>query len=180
MKIVEFGDPGLRQKARLLEPIEITSPKTKKLLIEMAELLKHKKVGVGLAAPQIGENLSLAVVILQPTKYRPDTKEFELIIINPIISKTYGNHKQMWEGCISGGSGKSSLLAKVPRYKKIELKYIDEKGRQQTKVFQNLPAQVIQHEVDHLNGVLFVDRVKDTKSYVTNRQYMKLVKVKAN
>lgn len=178
MKIVEFGEPLLRQPANEVSLAKIKTAKFQKLVGGMREFLIAKKLGVGLAAPQIGQALSLAVVLVQPTKNRLDAAKFELVIINPKIIKTIGNKKQLWEGCISGGPGKGSLFAKVPRYKIIELSYLDEKGKTQTKILEGLPAQIIQHEVDHLNGVLFVDRVKDTKSYTTYSQYLKMIKAK--
>jgi peptide deformylase len=176
MKITEFGDTILRQKVTKLTVSGIKSPKTQKLIKEMQEFLHSKKRGIGLAAPQVGEDMALAVISIRPTKNRKDVEKFELVIINPEITKVYGRRSQEWEGCISGGALKSGLFAKVPRYKKIELKYHDEKGRLHQDIFENLPAHVIQHEVDHLNGILFVDKVKDTKTFITYSEYMKLAK----
>ena len=135
--------------------------------------LTSKKLGVGLAAPQVGKDLALSVISIHPTKHRPKVKELELVIINPKITKYTGRKTQMWEGCLSGG--KSGLFAKVPRHKSVELEYLDEKGIKHKKTFKGLPAQVIQHEVDHLNGILFVDKVKDTKTYMTLKEYKKQI-----
>ena len=142
----------------------------------MQAFILSKKMGVGLAAPQAGKSLALAVICIRPVKHRKEVKEFDLVIINPHVTKTYGRKIQQWEGCISGGPLKSGLFAKVPRYEKIELKYSDANGRRQQKTFEGLPAHVIQHEVDHLNGLLFVDRVKDTKTYITYNEYLKMIK----
>lgn len=176
MKITEFGSPILRRKAKELTPDEIKSEDIQKLIKEMQEFILSKKMGVGLAAPQIGESLAVAVICIRPIKHRSKVEEFDLTIINPKIIKVFGNRKQKWEGCISGGSTRSGLFAKVPRYKKIELKYYDEQGGQKQEIFSGLPAHVIQHEVDHLNGILFVDKVKDTKSFVTYSEYLKIAK----
>lgn len=176
LKICEFGNNTLRQKANRLTIKGIKSSKTQKLIKDMQQFLITKKMGVGLAAPQIGQSLALAVICVRATKLRKEAEEFDLVIINPQITKTYGRKYQQWEGCISGGSLKSGLFAKVPRYKKIELEYRDEKGRKQQKTFEDLPAHIIQHEVDHLNGILFVDRVKDTKTFITYNEYLKLAK----
>lgn len=178
MKITEFGNPILRQKAHPLSASEIKSPKTQKLIEDMREFLTSKKLGVGLAAPQIGESIALAIVSIRPLKHRKDVKEFDLVIINPEILEVFGRKIQQWEGCISAGPAKSGLFARVPRYKKIRLKYYDEKGASKNKIFEGLPAHIIQHEVDHLNGVLFVDRVKDKKTFVTYKEYLKIVKRK--
>lgn len=75
----------------------------------------------------------------------------------------------MWEGCISG----SEIYALAMRYKKITVAYLDEKAKQHVQTYTGLLAQVMQHEIDHLNGILFVDRVKDTKSYITTSEYKK-------
>lgn len=176
MKITEFGNPVLRQEARKLTIKEIRSAKVRKLINDMREFLASKKMGVGLAAPQVGEGISLALISIRPTKNRKDAEEFELVIINPKIKRTFGNRRQEWEGCISGGALKSGLFAKVPRYKKLELEYQDEKGVKHQKVFDGLIAHVLQHEVDHLNGILFVDKVKDTTSFVTYKEYMRIAK----
>lgn len=178
LRITEFGDPVLRHKASLISPKDIKSSKTQSLVKSMQQLLVDKKLGVGLAAPQIGQNMALAVVAVRPTKYRPKVEPLDLVIINPRIVETVGRWQQKYEGCISGGPGKAGLFAKVPRYKKIKLKYYDEAAKAHEKYFEGLPAQVIQHEVDHLNGVLFVDRVKDAKSYMTYKEYLKYAKAK--
>lgn len=76
----------------------------------------------------------------------------------------------MWEGCISG----LELYAQVPRYKKLRLKWMDEQAKTHEQDFEGFIAHVIQHEVDHLKGVLYVDRIKDTKSIITIREYKKM------
>lgn len=179
MKILEFGEPLLRKKASAVKPASIKSKEIAKLIKEMGEFLAAKKLGVGLAAPQIGSSLSIAIIAIQPTAKRPNAKKFNLTIINPKIKKAYGYRKQLWEGCISGGPSKSSLFALVPRYRKIDLEYYDENGKLKSQAYSGLAAQVIQHEIDHLNGILFVDRVKNTKSYITYSQYLKMNKPKA-
>lgn len=173
LKLTQFGNPILRQKARGLIDDEIKSVKVQALIKNMHFTLTNKKLGVGLAAPQVGETLAIAVINIQKTALRPNVKPFKLTIINPVITKTFGYRVQQWEGCISSGAGKAGLLAKVPRYKKLELKYQDETGKEYVREFKDLRAHVIQHEVDHLNGVLFIDKVKDTKTYMTYAEYKK-------
>lgn len=176
LKIREFGNPVLRQKATNLPVKDIRTNGVQKLIKNMQDFLLSKKLGVGLAAPQVGKDLALAVVCVRPIKHRKEVEELDLVIINPEITKTYGHKIQHWEGCISGGPLKSSLFAKVPRHKKVELKYRDEKGKSHNKTFEGLIAHIIQHELDHLNGILFVDRVKDTKTFITYSEYLKLAK----
>lgn len=173
---VEFGNPLLRQKTRLLPAEEITTPKIKALVKNMRHTLTSKKIGVAIAAPQVGEAIALVVVAVRPTKHRPKAEQYDKVFINPRITETFGRRTQMWEGCLS--AGKSGLFAKVPRYKKVRASYMDEEGNQREEVFMGLPAQIVQHEVDHLNGILFVDRVKDTSTYMTLKEYRKRIKNK--
>jgi peptide deformylase len=178
MKILrrtQFGNPVLRQKTRELSNAEILSDDIQKLIRDMKHTLKTKKYGIGLAATQVGRDVAVAVIEIKPTKLRPDLPKSEWIdraIINPKIVKTYGNRTQRWEGCIS----LSGVFAKVPRYKKIRVSYVDAAGKQHEKDFSGLQAHVLQHEIDHLSGVLFVDKVKDTATYMSEVEYIKLVK----
>lgn len=173
LPITEFGNSLLRQSATRMSADDIKSEKTKSLVRRMRFTLTNKKRGVGLAAPQIGRDLALAVIVIQPTKHRPDVMPIELIMFNPEILNTSSRKAQMWEGCLSCGS--SPLFAKVPRYKAVEVRYNDETGKLQKQKYEGLAAQVIQHEVDHLNGVLFVDRVKDPTTFMTLKEYKKQI-----
>jgi peptide deformylase len=101
---------------------------------------------------------------------------FEAVLINPKIIKTIGRPKQLWEGCISSGDGQAGLFAKVSRYPKVQVQYQNEKGKLQRDIFSGLPAHVIQHEIDHLQGILFVDRVTSSKTYMTYQEYLRRIK----
>lgn len=172
----EFGNPVLRKVAKQLKPEEIKSGKVQALIKNMHYTLTHKKFGVGLAAPQVGESIALVVIEVQPTEYRPNLENFSATFINPKLTKTFGKKIPMYEGCLS--SGVEPMMAKVPRYKKVEVQYLDENAEQQTKVFEGMAAHVAQHEIDHLNGILFVDKVEDAKTYMSFKEYKKLMSVK--
>jgi peptide deformylase len=172
----EFGNPILRKKARKLRLQQIKSAKIQALIIDMKHTLITKKMGVGVAAPQVGESLALSVIAIRPTPHRPNVKPFDLVIINPEIVEASNIMKPMWEGCLS--AGKESLFAKVPRNNTVVVKYLDAAGVRCEQKLTGLRAQVVQHEVDHLNGILFVDHVKDTKSYMTLTEYKKRVVAK--
>lgn len=180
MKVLErlqFGNPILRKPCRQLLGREITSPKVQSLIEDMRHTLVSQELGVGLAAPQIGRSIALAVVAIRPTEHRPKAEVFDLVLINPKLTERVGKAGEMWEGCLSTGSGgRADLFAKVPRHKTIKVSYQDETGRPLSQVFAGLPAQVIQHEIDHLNGILFVDHVKDSRTYMTYQEYIKRVK----
>lgn len=171
LRRTQFGNPILRQEAERIPVDQISTKKVQDLIADMRHTLIEKKLGIGLAAPQVGECLALAVIAIRSTPDRPKVKKFDLVIINPEITDYIGRKKAMWEGCISAGPGKAQLFAQVPRYPEVEVKYYDEAGKLHHKAFNDLPAQVLQHEVDHLSGILFVDRVKDTKSYMTYAEY---------
>jgi peptide deformylase len=179
LRIRKFGDPVLRETANPVPVHDIASPKIQVLITDMKKTLLQKNLGIGLAAPQVGKRMALAVIAIRPSEHRPSAKPFDLVIINPEITEMHGRKKQLWEGCISSGSmGKADLFAQVPRYKDIKLRYLDQNGKDHHKKFSGIQAHVIQHEVDHLNGILFVDRVKNTKSYMTYSEYMKMAKQK--
>jgi peptide deformylase len=170
----EFGNPILNQKTCMLSKQEVQSPKIQKLIGDMFYTLEEKKYGVALAAPQVGQSIALTVINIKPTRIRPDLPKNQwakMAVINPKITKTYGKRSQLWEGCVSF----PNAFAKVPRYKKIELQYLDEKGTGHKKVFEGLLAHVLQHETDHLNGHLFVEKVRDTSSFMTESEYVKRV-----
>lgn len=168
----EFGNPTLRKTARVLSEDEIKSAYVQELIANMYKALENKRYGVGLAAPQIGHSLAISVIATKPTPTRPNIELEKLTIINPVIIKTYGKKQPMWEGCLSG----PDLHAQVPRFKKVQLQWKDEQAVLHEQDFDGLMAHVIQHEVDHLNGVLFVDKVTDTRTYMTTKEYIKFVK----
>lgn len=132
--------------------------------------LETKKYGVGIAATQVGKSLAISVIDTKPTPTRPEIVRQKLTIINPEIIKTYGKKVDEWEACISG----TKLYAQVPRYKKLRLKWHDEKAKIHEQDFDGFTAHVIQHEVDHLNGILFVDKVENPASYMTFNEYKKM------
>lgn len=176
LPITEMGNALLRQKARQLSKAEIKADSIQNLILNMQTTLAKKQFGVALAAPQVGESVALTVVNVQPTEHRPKVESFELAACNPRITKTFGKRVAMWEGCIS--VGKSSIFAQVPRYQKVEVEFLDTAGNMRLQLFEGLQAQIMQHEIDHLNGKLFVDHVTDTTTYMTLKEYKKQVVAK--
>lgn len=175
LKATRFGNPILRTKARRLTLAEIKSSDIQALVENMRHTLLQKKYGVGLAAPQVGVDVALSVIGIKPTPNRPKLEPFETVIINPEIVEAYGNKTQLWEGCISCGTGNNTLFAKVPRYKKVKLRWMDENGTEHEEILKDFVAHVAQHETDHLNGVLFVDRVKDSSTFMMADEYRKRI-----
>jgi peptide deformylase len=173
----QFGNPILRQKAQRIPVAEIQSDKIQSLIADMRHTLLEKKLGIALAAPQVGESVALVVIAVRPLIHRHKVKLFDMTLINPEITECMGQPKTLWEGCISSGrGGKADLFGKVPRHPKIRVRYYDPEGAKHHEEFTDLKAHIIQHEVDHLKGILFVDRVKDTKTFITYHEYMKMVR----
>lgn len=170
LRKTEFGNPILRDISRRLTKTEIISEPIQTLIEDMYYTVEHKQYGVGLAAPQVGRSVAISVIAIKPTPSRPDLTSEKLTIINPEIVEFYGRKANMWEGCISG----LELYAQVPRYKRLRLRWMDEQAVEHERDFDGFIAHVMQHEVDHLNGVLYVDKIKNTKSIMTIREYKKM------
>jgi peptide deformylase len=139
----------------------------------MQKLSKSGRYGVGLAAPQVGRSLALSVITIRPTPSHPGRELFETAIINPTYSGS-GDLEPLWEGCLSFGSNQSPVFAQAMRYKTIQASWFDEDGKLHDETLHGFIAHVFQHETDHLNGILFVDRVKDPKTWMNESEYKKL------
>lgn len=174
MKVTVFGNPILRDLAQTLSEHDIATERVISLIGTLQSMLATKDFGVGLAAPQIGENVSIAIIDIKPTKNRPNAPVYKQVIINPRY-EGIGRRASMWEGCLSSGTGDNTLYGKALRYKKISAAWMDEYGKKHQAILDDLPAQVFQHETDHLYGVLFVDKVRDTKTYMLASEYRKRV-----
>ncbi|HUD05585.1 MAG TPA: peptide deformylase [Candidatus Saccharimonadales bacterium] len=169
----QFGDPVLRTPAKLLSKDEILSSEIQQLIADMKTTIEGREYGVGLAAPQIGKSVAISVISVKPTPSRPKNPTIGFVIINPKIIKAFGSRTGLWEGCVSFGGTRNFPYAKALRYKKVQVEYLDENAKKHTKIFDDILAHVLQHETDHLNGVLFVDKVRDTKTYMTVSEYKK-------
>ena len=163
LKVSRMGHPVLRKKVRPVPPAEITAAPIQRLIDDMAQTMIEYN-GVGLAGPQVHEELRLFVA--QVIRDDDDEEEGDarrpeiLALINPEI-KPVGRHvEEDWEGCLSI----PDLRGLVPRYRDISVKAYDRTGRQIEMQASGFMARVIQHETDHLDGVLFLDRMKSLDS----------------
>ena len=128
--------------------------------------------GVGLAAPQVGKSLQLAVIQVSPTKFRPNIQTLpKTVIINPRITWHSVSRVDDWEGCLSC----MNIRGCVPRYSEIRVVYTDKEGKQVSKKLSGFLARVFQHEIDHLNGIVYVDRMRDTKTLMMLSEFEKRV-----
>ena len=181
VKILQKEEGVLREIARDLLPEEIQSPRIQKVLKDMKEALESQDDGVAIAAPQIGESLRIFIVsrkveeIIEESKRNkknislakrtneqlPEeivSKE-DIIFINPVIKKISKERKTVEEGCLSV----RYLYGQVKRSTKATVEALDEKGRKFTRGGTGLMAQIFQHEMDHLDGVLFIDKAQNVE-----------------
>jgi peptide deformylase len=145
LEIIKYPNPILREKA--LEIKNPTDPKIKQLVSEMVSALRAHD-GLGLAAPQVGQSLRLCIAEVDHELF---------VLINPEIKKHSGDEINMEEGCLSF-PGK---FLPVKRSQKVKIKAFDSNGKKQIIRAKGLLARVLQHEIDHLNGVLLVDRANN-------------------
>lgn len=172
LQIVQVGNPVLSKVSRRLSLEEVDTPEIKSLIGDIRFTNADAAYGVGLAAPQVGESVALSVIGIKPTPNRPNLEPFEQVIINPNYNGV-GEPVGMWKGCQSCGEAK--LFAQAVRYAEIEAEWLDETGLQHAKRLGGFVAHVFQHETDHLNGILFFERVIDPKTYMSAEEYRKRI-----
>jgi len=164
LTIVQAGDPVLRKPARALRPNEIRSREVRELIQQMKETM-YAAPGVGLAAPQIGQGIQLAVIEDRP-EYIKDWTPEELalreravvpfhVIINPKITLIGDERIEYFEGCLS----LNNLMALVPRARKVRVECFDATGEPKVIEASGWYARILQHEIDHLGGTMYVDHM---------------------
>lgn len=168
--IAEIGHPILRKKTLEVPSKKIKSIEISKIIKNLVEVMRLYN-GAGLAANQIFYNWRICVLEIKNNsryKYLPNIPL--KILINPKIKiLNYKYTFQSYEGCLSV----PNLRGKVERYKKIKVNYYNENAEYKSEIIKGYEAVVYQHEIDHLDGVLFTDKVKDNKSLVSYRNYIK-------
>ena len=169
LELTELGDPILRDRAS--EVVDLADADIQKLIDDM--LLTVVEVnGVGLAAPQVGKSLRIFVMASHPNPRYPDAPEMEpKEIINPEIIVKSEEIDQDWEGCLSI----PGIRGLVPRHRVIEVKYLDRYARENTEKMDTFLARIFQHELDHLDGIVFLDRLDSIRDIITDREYIKLL-----
>ncbi len=171
LKIVQVGEPVLRQRARPLLQEEIALPETQQLIVWMHETMRDAP-GVGLAAPQVGLPLQLAVIEDRP-EYSKDIAAERLaererqavpfqVLINPRIVEQSEEQAEFFEGCLS----LSGFSALVKRSRQVAVEYWDERGQPRRLEAQGWYARILQHEIDHLHGCLYIDRM-ESRSFMS-------------
>ncbi len=165
LKIRSVGEPVLRSRAKALRPEEILLPSTRDLIAAMRETMNDAP-GVGLAAPQVGLPLQLAVIEDREENMKDLTREVLAererkvvpfhVIINPVLTLESPAEIEFFEGCLS----LPGLVALVPRARKVKVECLDEHGQPKVIRASGWYARILQHEIDHLSGALYVDRMR--------------------
>jgi peptide deformylase len=165
LKIRSAGEPVLRSRAKPLRPEEILLPSTRELIDAMRETM-HDAPGVGLAAPQVGVPLQLAVIedreenmkeLSRETLAERERKPVPFhVIINPVLTLESPAEIEFFEGCLS----LPGLVALVARARKVKVECLDEHGQAKVIRASGWYARILQHEIDHLSGALYVDRMR--------------------
>jgi peptide deformylase len=176
LEIVQAGDPVLRQIARPLHADEIRSAEIQQTIADMLETLRLAP-GVGLAAPQIGFGVQLAI-IEDREQYQSSWSAEELhrrgrvpvdfhVLINPELEIEADARLEFFEGCLSV----AGYTAEVPRYSRVRVRYLDEHGEPQLIHADGWYARILQHEIDHLNGTLYIDRM-NSRTFMSIKNYL--------
>jgi peptide deformylase len=159
LKVARIGHPVVRTPARDLTLDELRSASIQKLIDDMVETM-HEYHGVGLAAPQIHESLRLAVIEVQGSDERAGEAVPLTVLVNPKVTPLGTKKASAWEGCLSI----PDLRGVVPRFERLKLEALDRHGEPWSVEADDFFARVIQHECDHLDGNVYLDRMKDMRS----------------
>ncbi len=156
IRVVEIGDPLLKKKSQNVTKFD---PNLKSLISSMIDYGKSVSNCIGLAACQAGKLMRVSVINIDG--------DWEAII-NPKILYKSGDMSTEWEGCMSLKDG--NLFGKVKRSKSVIVEYYDEYGKRQVVKYEGLFSHLIQHEIDHMDGFVFLDRMKDPKNLLTDHE----------
>ncbi len=170
-EIVKIGTPSLRERSRELTEAELVDPALAALVEDLFETMQAAG-GVGLAAPQIGENVRTVVLDVQPNARYPHIEAAgRLVLVNPVLTPLTAAREEDWEGCLSV----DNLRGRVPRWKDLAVNYRLPGGERRSMEAHGFLARAIQHECDHLDGILWVDRLEDTRSITQLAEFQRYV-----
>jgi peptide deformylase len=157
--VLRLGEPALLDSCENVSKFD--TPELHQIIQDMLDTMKAEN-GAGLAAIQIGIHLNIVVFGFEENSRYPDEKPIpETILINPVIEPLGNEMEDAWEGCLSV----PGMRGLVPRYKKIRYTGFDQYGNRIDRTVEGFHARVVQHECDHLKGILYVHRIKDMNNY---------------
>jgi peptide deformylase len=157
--ILKMGDPRLLKVSDVIQ--EFNTPVLHQLIADMFDTMQHAN-GAGLAAPQIGINLQLVIFGFKQNPRYPDAPNVpETVLINPVLTPLSDEADDAWEGCLSV----PGMRGLVPRWSRLRYEGFDQFGQKISRDVDGFHARVVQHETDHLNGVLYPMRIKDLTQF---------------
>jgi peptide deformylase len=166
-EIVTVGHPVLRERARELTVNELLSNETQRFIDDLIETMRHAN-GAGLAANQVGVPIRIAAIEVGDNPRYPYKPRIPLtVVVNPIIEPIDDESVEINEGCLSV----PNLRGTVSRFVNVRVRYLDRNGKVHDEVKRGLTAGTFQHECDHLDGKLFLDRVTDPTTFTTWEQF---------
>ncbi|MGQ9872179.1 peptide deformylase [Leptodesmis sp.] len=169
LQVIELGHPVLR---RVAKPIEEARRNSLQPLMDQLIQTAQQTNGVGIAAPQVGRSERLFIVASRPTPRYPHAPVMEpTVMINPQITSHAAERVKDWEGCLSV----PGVRGLVPRYQAIIVEYTDRYGQHQHQELTDFVARIFQHELDHLDGILFIDRVENTQDLISEQDYQERI-----
>lgn len=169
LEIIQLGHPLLRSSAQLVDNIQDQNIQN---LIDNLIATVGQANGVGIAAPQVAESYRLFIVASRPNLRYPNAPTMEpTAMINPQILAHSTEVVKGWEGCLSI----PEIRGYVPRYEAIEIEYTDRNGKLQKQELTDFVARIFQHEYDHLDGIVFLDRLESMQDIITEQEYQKRI-----
>lgn len=169
LDVLKMGNPLLREKCKEVDIDTISSDNSQSFIEDLIDTMRAEN-GAGIAAPQVGRLQRIFVMECDNNPRYPRKSSFPLtVMINPTINQLGDALVDSWEGCLSI----PGLRGMLPRAAKVELAGYDRYGQPFTKVIEDFEAVVAQHELDHLNGVLFLDRMDDMSYLTFQEEYVK-------
>ncbi|MCU0545528.1 MAG: peptide deformylase [Oscillatoriaceae cyanobacterium Prado104] len=169
LQISQLGNPGLRRQSQVVENIQ--DDRIQKLIDNLIATVKQAN-GVGIAAPQAAQCDRLFIVASRPNLRYPHAPQMEpTAMINPRIIASSTETAKDWEGCLSV----PGIRGLVPRSRAIEIEYTSRDGKLYRQELTDFVARIFQHESDHLDGIIFLDRVESTQELMTEDEYQKQV-----
>jgi peptide deformylase len=166
LKIARIGHPVVRSAAQPVPKQAFRDRLFQKLIDDMRETM-YEYEGVGLAAPQVHEGLRLAVIEIPGADDRSQAEVPFMVLINPVVTPLDDERESSWEGCLSV----PDLRGVVPRDKRVKLDALDRQGKPYSLEAQDFFARVIQHECDHLDGCVYLDRMADMRSLTFIKEF---------
>lgn len=167
LKIAQLGHPVLRRVADPVPQGELGSERIQRLIDDMIETMREQS-GIGLAAPQVYTSRQIAIIESRERGRYPADGDFPMtVVVNPVIVERSEEKVYDWEGCLSV----EGLRGRVPRHARVTVEAVDRIGKPLRLQLEGFPAIIAQHEIDHLQGILFIDRMEDLRTLSFNREH---------